>query len=295
MAGVAEGRGLDPDEGPRADRPGPLPRRRGARRGAGRPARPTATRSTPRSRKAARATTSLLLYVARYAKSAGRPGRLPHPAQDGRRAGPRHRRDPARPQRPRPAGPAAVAMGSDTVCAALRAARRRRRRSRRSCSASTAPAAPPSPPTPSGARSCWPARPASRSSSSMGDVAASGGYYVAMAADEIVAAARHAHRLDRRVRRQGRHRRAAGASSGVRRAVGERRATPACSPPTNDFTETQWERVNAWLDRVYDDFVEQGGRGPRPVPRARPRAGQGPGLDRRRRARARSRRRARRS
>ena len=40
---------------------------------------------------------------------------------------------------------------------------------------------------------------------SMGDVAGSGGYYIAMGTDKIIADARHDHRLDRRRRRQARH------------------------------------------------------------------------------------------
>ncbi len=63
---------------------------------------------------------------------------------------------------------------------------------------------------------------------SMGDVAASGGYWIAMDATRIVAERRHADRLDRRVRRQAGAARALG---GAGRRLGPRRSaapTPTC-------------------------------------------------------------------
>ena len=89
---------------------------------------------------------------------------------------------------------------------------------------------------------------------SMGDVAASGGYFISMAADVIVAqpgtltgsigviAAKPVLRelLDR-----------AGISTD---SVAEG-AHATMFAPTRPFSEDEWERVNTWLDRIYADFT----------------------------------------
>jgi len=89
---------------------------------------------------------------------------------------------------------------------------------------------------------------------SMGDVAASGGYFVAMGADVIVAEPATitgsigvlsgkpviADLLDRL---GVAHDRVAGARHGL------------MSSPFERFTDDEWERLDAWLDRIYDDFV----------------------------------------
>ncbi|RKS71633.1 signal peptide peptidase A [Actinomadura pelletieri DSM 43383] len=89
---------------------------------------------------------------------------------------------------------------------------------------------------------------------SMGNVAASGGYYVAMAADTIVAQpgtltgsigvvtgkAVVNGLLDR-----------IGVTLGSV-AVGDH---ARMSSATKDFSDSEWERVNAALDRIYDDFT----------------------------------------
>ncbi|WP_248958090.1 S49 family peptidase [Sphaerisporangium perillae] len=89
---------------------------------------------------------------------------------------------------------------------------------------------------------------------SMGDLAASGGYFVSMAADVIVA-------------QPGTLTGSIGVFGG-KPSVGELLgrvgvtsesvdvgANSGMFSPSRGFSEPQWERVNAWLDRIYDDFV----------------------------------------
>lgn len=89
---------------------------------------------------------------------------------------------------------------------------------------------------------------------SMGDVAASGGYFIAMGADTIVAQAGTltgsigvfggkpviGELLDR----------IGVATDGI--AQGER---ARMFSTTASFTDDEWTRVNSWLDRIYDDFT----------------------------------------
>ncbi|GAA1267001.1 S49 family peptidase [Sphaerisporangium rubeum] len=89
---------------------------------------------------------------------------------------------------------------------------------------------------------------------SMGDVAASGGYFVAMGADVIVAQPGTLTgsigvfggkpSLEKLLDRIGVNYEAVdvGANSGM-------------YSTSRSFSEPQWARINAWLDRVYDDFV----------------------------------------
>ncbi|QXJ24767.1 signal peptide peptidase SppA [Actinomadura graeca] len=89
---------------------------------------------------------------------------------------------------------------------------------------------------------------------SMGDVAASGGYYVAMAADTIVA-------------QPGTITGSIGVVvgkavvNGLLERVGIGLGTVADGEharmfsATKDFSDSEWERVNASLDRIYDDFT----------------------------------------
>ncbi|TLP51946.1 S49 family peptidase [Microbispora triticiradicis] len=192
-----------------------------------------------------------LQYVSRYAKSA-LSGKLPHPGADtvalvhgtGTIRLGRSGRSPLG---------GGGAMGSDTVCAALRAARRddkvkaivfRVDSPGGSYVASDA---------------IWREVVLARESGkpvivSMGDLAASGGYFVSMAADVIVA-------------QPGTLTGSIGVFGGkpvvgellgrlgvVTESVAEG-ANAGMFSPTTAFSETQWERVNAWLDRIYDDFV----------------------------------------
>jgi protease-4 len=89
---------------------------------------------------------------------------------------------------------------------------------------------------------------------SMGDLAASGGYFVAMAADVIFAQPGTltgsigvfggkpvlAQLLER---------------IGVNTELVAEGANAGMFSTSRAFSPEQWERVNAWLDRIYDDFV----------------------------------------
>ena len=88
---------------------------------------------------------------------------------------------------------------------------------------------------------------------SMGDVAASGGYYISMAADVIVAqpgtiTGRSASSwaspcLSRR------------SSEWVSPPIRCLWAAGQRVPPTHPFSEDEWERINIWLDAIYHDFT----------------------------------------
>ncbi|GII79395.1 signal peptide peptidase SppA [Sphaerisporangium rufum] len=97
---------------------------------------------------------------------------------------------------------------------------------------------------------------------SMGDLAASGGYFVAMAADVIVA-------------QPGTLTGSIGVFGG-KPAIGELLdrvginsesidvgANSGMFSTSRTYSEQQWARVNAWLDRVYDDFVTKVAEGRR--------------------------------
>jgi protease-4 len=91
---------------------------------------------------------------------------------------------------------------------------------------------------------------------SMGDVAASGGYFISAPADVIVAqpgtiTGSIGVILGKPVLRDmfGR----AGVSTDTV-AEGENATMFSLSRP---FTDTEWERINTWLDAVYEDFVEK--------------------------------------
>ena len=91
---------------------------------------------------------------------------------------------------------------------------------------------------------------------SMGDVAASGGYYIAMAADEIIA-------------QPGTITGSIGVVTGkpVVEQLLERAGITTDSvaegahgrmfAPTHPFSEDEWAIVNAWLDWIYDDFTSK--------------------------------------
>jgi protease IV len=89
---------------------------------------------------------------------------------------------------------------------------------------------------------------------SMGDVAASGGYFVSMGADAIVAepgtltgsigVVSGKQVVDGLVDRLGiGHEGVAGGRHGL------------MFSPLQAFTQEEWERLNVWLDRIYDDFT----------------------------------------
>ncbi|MEU8266430.1 signal peptide peptidase SppA [Sphaerisporangium sp. NPDC049002] len=193
----------------------------------------------------------LLLFVSRYAKGA-LTRKLPHPGErvialihgNGMIRLGRSGRSPLG---------GGGAMGSDTICAAFRAARRddnvkaivfRVDSPGGSYVASDA---------------VWREVVLARRSGkpviiSMGDLAASGGYFVSMAADVIVA-------------QPGTLTGSIGVFGG-KPAVGELLGRIGVTSesvdvgvnsgmfsPSRAYSEPQWERVNAWLDRIYDDFV----------------------------------------
>jgi protease-4 len=95
---------------------------------------------------------------------------------------------------------------------------------------------------------------------SMGDVAASGGYYVAMGADAIVAepatitgsigvlAGKAV--VDRLAERLGVGRGAVAASPSA-----------LLLSPFQPFSDDEWQRLDTWLDRIYDDFVAKAATG----------------------------------
>jgi protease IV len=102
---------------------------------------------------------------------------------------------------------------------------------------------------------------------SMGDVAASGGYFVSMGADVIVAepatitgsigVVAGKAVVDGLVDHLGiGHEGVAGARHGL------------MFSPLQAFSEDEWEQLNAWLDRIYDDFTTKVGEGRR-LPRER--------------------------
>ncbi|MEV7964939.1 signal peptide peptidase SppA [Sphaerisporangium sp. NPDC088356] len=193
----------------------------------------------------------VLLFVSRYAKSA-LARKLPHPGErvialihgNGMIRLGRSGRSPLG---------GGGAMGSDTICAAFRAARRD----------DNVKAIVFRVDSPGGSyvasdaiwREVVLARKAGKPVIiSMGDLAASGGYFVSMAADVIVA-------------QPGTLTGSIGVFGG-KPAVGELLsrigvtsesvdvgANSGMFSPSRAYSEPQWARVNAWLDRIYDDFV----------------------------------------
>ncbi|WP_055479423.1 signal peptide peptidase SppA [Sphaerimonospora mesophila] len=192
-----------------------------------------------------------LLYVSRYARSA-LPGRLPRPTADvvalvhgsgSIRLG-RSGRSPLG---------GGGAMGSDTICAALRSARRDEK-VRAIVFRVDSPGG-----SYVASDAIWREVVLAREAGkpvivSMGDLAASGGYFVSMAADLIVA-------------QPGTLTGSIGVFGGkpvigellgklgvVTETVAEG-ANAGMFSTTREFSDGQWERVNAWLDRIYADFV----------------------------------------
>lgn len=196
---------------------------------------------------------SLLLYVGRYARGPIA-RKLPHPGEQT--VALVHGTGPIRLGRSgrSPLG-GGGAMGSDTVCAALRAARRdehvkavvfRVESPGGSYVASDA---------------IWREVVLTRRAGkpivvSMGDVAASGGYMVSMAADAIVA---QPGTLTGSIGVFGGKAVIGGLLEkiGVSSEMVGEGANAGMFSSTNAFSEAQWARVNAWLDRVYDDFVNK--------------------------------------
>ncbi|GAA3115882.1 signal peptide peptidase SppA [Streptosporangium carneum] len=251
VAGVAEGRGLEPAKVRELVDQGPFIGAEAVEAG-------LVDRMAYRDEvydevKRAAGEDALLLYVGRYAKGQIT-GKLPHPG--AQTVALVHGNGPIRLGRSgrSPLG-GGGAMGSDTVCAALRAARRddhvkavvfRVDSPGGSYVASDA---------------IWREVVLTRKAGkpiivSMGDVAASGGYMVSMAADAIVA---QPGTLTGSIGVFGGKAVIGGLLEklGVSSETVGEGANAGMFSPTNAFSEAQWARVNAWLDRIYDDFVNK--------------------------------------
>ncbi|WP_344904826.1 signal peptide peptidase SppA [Actinomadura meridiana] len=196
-----------------------------------------------------------LRYVARYNRSHGLAGRLPHPGRQDTVAL-INGHGPIRLGRSGRGGPlpnSGPTMGSDTIGAAFRAAVKDDRVKaivfRVNSPGGSAVAS----------DAIWREVVLARRAGkpvivSMGNVAASGGYYVAMGADAIVAQPGTL---------TGSIGVVAGKAvvNGLLDRVGITFGTVADGDharmfsATKDFSDSEWERVNAALDRIYDDFT----------------------------------------
>src|SRR5580704_6944439 len=121
---------------------------------------------------------------------------------------------------------------------------------------------------------------------SMSDVAASGGYYISMAADVIVAQPGTLTGSIGVIMGKPVFEEALGRLGITTDSVAEG-ARARMLAPTHPFTQDEWDRVNAWLDAIYREFIEKAASGRRmPVERmhelARGRAGRRAGRDGRR-------------
>jgi protease IV len=102
---------------------------------------------------------------------------------------------------------------------------------------------------------------------SMGDVAASGGYYISMAADVIVAQPGTITGSIGVITGKPVFEEALGRAGITTDSVAEG-ARATMFAPTHPFTEDEWERINAWLDAIYRDFTDKAAAGRRmPVAR----------------------------
>jgi protease IV len=97
---------------------------------------------------------------------------------------------------------------------------------------------------------------------SMSDVAASGGYYISMAADVIVA---QPGTLTGSIGVLMGKPVLAGAleRAGIRTDSVAEGARATMLAPTHPFTQDEWDRVNTWLDAVYRDFIQKAAEGRR--------------------------------
>ena len=102
---------------------------------------------------------------------------------------------------------------------------------------------------------------------SMSDVAASGGYYISMAADVIVAQPGTLTGSIGVIVGKPVLEEALGRAGITTDSVAEG-ARATMFAPTHPFTEDEWERINAWLDVIYRDFTQKAAAGRRmPVER----------------------------
>jgi protease IV len=91
---------------------------------------------------------------------------------------------------------------------------------------------------------------------SMSDVAASGGYYISMAADVIVAQPGTLTGSIGVITGKPVFEEALGRAGITTDSVAEG-ARATMFAPTHPFTQDEWDRINAWLDVVYRDFIEK--------------------------------------
>jgi protease IV len=198
---------------------------------------------------------AVLQYVARYRRThllAQRARRLPTPREPFVAAiyasGPIRQGRSSR-------GPGAGAMGSDTVAGALRSARSDKRVRavllRVNSPGGSAVAS----------DTIWREVARMRAAGkpvvvSMSDVAASGGYYISMAADVIVAQPGTLTGSIGVIHGKPVLEDALGRAGITTDSVAEG-AHARMFTPTHPFTEDEWERLNVWLDVVYHDFVEK--------------------------------------
>ena len=251
---------------PRAARPGPVPGRRRAGRGPGRRARlPGRGLHRPSARQAGRG--AILQYVGRYQKVhalAQRARRLPNPRE--RFVAVVYASGPIRQGRSSRGPVGGGAMGSDTVAAALRSARsddRVRAVLLRVNSPGGSAVA---------SDTIWREVVRIRAAGkpvvvSMSDVAASGGYYISMAADVIVAQPGTITGSIGVIIGKPVFEEALGRVGITTDSVAEG-ARARMFAPTHPFTEDEWDRINTWLDVVYQDFISKAAEGRRmPVER----------------------------
>jgi protease-4 len=198
---------------------------------------------------------AILQYVARYQRAhalAQRARRLPNPRE--RYVALIHATGPIKQGRSS-RGPVGGAMGSDTVAAALRSAASDDR-VRAVLLRVNSPGG-----SYTASDTIWREVVRTRAAGkpvvvSMSDVAASGGYYISMAADVIVAQPGTltgsigvimgkpvlADALER---------------AGIRTDSVAEGARATMLAPTHPFTQDEWDRINTWLDAVYRDFTEK--------------------------------------
>ncbi len=204
---------------------------------------------------------AILQYVGRYQRAhvlAQRARRLPNPRE--RFVAVIYASGPIRQGRSS-RGPGGGAMGSDTVASALRSATTDQRVRAVLLRVNS--------PGGSGVASdtIWREVVRTRAAGkpvvvSMSDVAASGGYYISMAADVIVAQPGTVtgsigvitgkpvleEALDR---------------AGITTDSVAEGSRARMFAPTHPFTQDEWDRINAWLDAVYHDFIEKAAAGRR--------------------------------
>ena len=205
---------------------------------------------------------AMLQYVARYQRThalAQRARKLPNPRE--RFVAVIHASGPIRPGRSARSPLGGSSIGSDTVASALRAAtsdeRVRAVLLRVNSPGGSAVAS----------DTIWREVVRTRAAGkpvvvSMSDLAASGGYYISMAADVIVAqpgtltgsigAIASKPVLEEALGRIGVTTDSVSVGSGA-----------TMFAPTHPFSEEEWQRLNAWLDAIYRDFTEKAASGRR--------------------------------